>query len=201
MRKLLLAVGVAVAVLAPGAAMAQSGGAVIERTTGEGWGYDWDGDHTLLIYSTMSNFYCGEDVAAPRDALYVTTPVGAIHWRDRGQFFARIYPGTEEDLWETGEPLDFICTPNFTAEGILQSLWQDSDLTATAPGTDVWGHRLNGTLTDLTGTCKNDMVSVHFTMQWRISAVWDDQIPACYDYTPSCAEMTLHKGPTVKCAK
>jgi hypothetical protein len=199
MRKLLLAVGLA-AVLVPTPVMAQSGGAVIERGSAEGWGYEWDGDHTLLIYSTMSNFSCGDDTSVPRDALYVGTPAGAWHWRDRGQFFARIYPGTEEDLWETGEPLDFICTANFTAEGILQALYRDNDQTANAPGANVFGHGLEGTLTDLTDTCRSGMVSVHFLVHLRILPAWDGQYPACVYYTPSCVELIALKGPTVRCA-
>lgn len=201
MRKLLLAVGLA-AVLVPTPVMAQSGGAVIERFDGEGWGWQWDGDHTLLIYSTMSNFYCGEDAAAPTDAVFVTTPVAAIHFREQGHLFARVYTGTTEDLWGpdwTADPLAFICGRPFWAEGILQAHFRDNDLTANAPGTNVWNAVLSGTLTDVTDTCRSGMVGVHFLVQWRILPAWNGQYPACVDYTPSCIELVVLKGPTARC--
>jgi hypothetical protein len=173
--------------LTAGPAMAQSEGAVIIRDTGEGWGYEWDRGNNLMVFSTFSNFRCGNDEAVPRDQLYVVTPPAAIHYRDRGTFFVRVYLGVPGDL--TADPQGFICGQPYWAEGILHSIWYDNDRTADAPGANVWGHVFGGVLNDLVGACRTGKVGVNVVHLFRIA-------PHAVDYETTAR---VFKGPTFKC--
>jgi hypothetical protein len=197
MRTLCIALGIALLVLVPGPSMAQSDGAYIVRGTYE-YGVTWvefDGDHTWVISSNFPDFGCGT-AAAGRDSWQaVTTPVAAEHYREHGLLFTRVYHATLAE-WLADIPEAFVCEHPYVAEGILSFLQYDNQADATAPGANVWGHVMNGTLTDLVGACKSGIVKVSVLHLWRIGP--NEDYPACY---PGCATRRVWKGPTAQCVK
>lgn len=197
MRRLCVTLGFALLVLAPNLATAQSEGAFIARGTYE-YAVTWvefDGGHTWVISSNFPDFGCGS-AAAGRDSWQtVTTPVAATHYREHGLLFTRVYHATEEE-WLAHDPEEFVCEHPYVAEGILSFLQYDNQADAAAPGANVWGHVMNGTLTDLAGACKSGIVKVTVLHLWKIAPQAD--YPACW---PGCAERRVWKGPTAECVK
>ncbi len=186
----------------PSTVMAQAGGAIVVREKADwdiAW-LEWDGDQTLIISSTYPDFFCGDAESVPDRIQVVTGPTAAQHYLETGRFFTRVYYGTLEDLLGTTgmpkNPFDFICGNLPTAEGILSFMMYDSQMDPSAPGANVWGHVMNGALTDLTETCKGHMVQVDIIHLWRLAPGAD--YPAC---DPSCVDIRVWKGPTVRCTQ
>jgi hypothetical protein len=92
------------------------------------------------------------------------------------------------------DPFAVICGQAPWAEGVLSAIWYDNDVTAVAPGANVWGHVLNGTVRDLSGACPSGMVKIDIIHLWKIPARAD--FPACL---PGCAQPRVFKGPTAAC--
>jgi hypothetical protein len=197
MRTFCVALGIALLVLVPSAVMAQSEGALIARGDYE-YAITWlefDGSHTLVISSNFPDFGCGI-AAAGRDSWQtVTTPVAAAHYREHGLLFTRVYQGTLQEVL-ADDPELWVCEHPFVAEGILSFNQYDSQGDPAAPGANVWGHVMNGTLKDLVGACKSGIVKVDILHLWRIDPHAD--YPACY---PGCATKRVWKGPTAECVK
>lgn len=197
MRTISIAIGIALLVLVPSAAMAQGEGAIVSRDKSD-WVIAWaefDGVHTWVISSTYPDFGCGDAASKPDSWQLVVTPVGGQHYRETGRLFSRVYYATLEDVEAVGIEA-FVCEHPYVAEGILSFLWYDNQQDATAPGANVWGHVLNGTLTDIAGACKSQMVKVDVLHLWRIAPHAD--LPACL---PGCVTVRVWKGPTAECVK
>lgn len=197
MRRLCVALGMALLVMVPSIATAQSEGALIARGTYE-YAVTWiefDGSHTWVISSNFPDFGCG--IAPPGTDSWqtVTTPTAAAHYREHGLVFTRVYNATLAE-WQAHTPEEFVCEHPYVAEGILSFLQYDTQSDPAAPGANVWGHVMNGTLTDLVGACKSGIVKVTVMHLWRIAPHAD--YPAC---DPGCVERRVWKGPTAECVK
>jgi hypothetical protein len=70
----------------------------------------------------------------------------------------------------------------------------DNQTDPAAPGANVWGHVMNGTLTDLDGNCKSGLVKLDVVHMLRLAPSAD--YPACW---PSCLQYRTFKGPTATC--
>lgn len=202
MKSFSVSLSVVIMLLLPSTAMAQAEGAIIERGQGSydvAWA-EYDGSDTLVILSTYPNFHCEDSQSRPDRWQFVLTPTGALHYQESGQYFARVYHGTWEDLMGTDtdpkDPIDFMCSQEYTAEGILSFMIHDNDAFVSGRGAEVWGQVINGVLTDLTEECKSGKVNVQMVHLWRIAPKAD--LSAC---DPSCVEILVYQGPTVKCAK
>lgn len=194
MKRVWIALGLALLVFVPSVASAQSEGAVVERGRFD-WDIAWveyDGAQALIVSSTYPDFMCGDAKSISDRWQVVTTPTGAQHYREIGRLFTRVYAGTWDDF--IADPHTFICENEPWAEGILSFLYYDNDVTAIAPGANVWGHVLNGTLRDVAGVCRSRMVKVDIVHLWRLAP--DADFPACL---PDCAQIRVFKGPTVEC--
>lgn len=196
MTKVWTALALAVLVLMPSSALAQSEGAVVTR--GESayeiaW-VEYDGGTTLLVYSNYPDFACDTSEPVPFRWQTVLTPVYALHYHESGMTFARVYEATYAEL--AADPYDFLCGGGYLpwAEGTLHLMFYDSQEDPTAPGANVWGHVLNGMLTDLGGACKSGLVKTEVVHMLRLAP--DADYPACY---PGCLEYRAFKGPTAAC--
>ena len=198
MRTLYVAVALTLLVLVPSPALAQADGAFIVRGTYE-YAVTWvefDGDHTWVISSNFPDFGCGIADAGRDSWQTVTTPVAAEHYREHGLLFTRVYHATLAEWEAVGDPEVFVCERPYVAEGILSFSSHDNQADPSAPGTNVWGHVMNGTLTDLVGACKSGIVKVTVIHMWRIGA--NEDFPACL---PGCSTRRVWKGPTAECVK
>jgi len=194
-----VALVLAVLVIVPGAAMAQSEGAIVTRGQDAydiAW-VEYDGATTLLVYSNYPDFACNSSEPVLLRWQTVLTPVGARHYHDHGLNFARLYQVDEAALNAFDEdPHEFLCGGDYHAwaEGALQTMFYDSQADPAAPGANVWGHVLNGMLTDLGGACKSGLVKVEVVHMLRLAPNAD--YPAC---APGCVELRAFKGPTATC--
>lgn len=198
MKRFGIALGLAAMVVVPSAAMAQSEGAIVERGQ-EAYVIAMVeyGVNTLIVFSQYPDFACEGGEPVPFRWQVVTTPVYAQHYHDTEVMFARVYEVDDDALADfDADPEEFICGGEYLpwAEGVLSGMFYDNDMTVTAPGANVWGHVLNGMLTDLSGACKNGVVQVQVVHMLRIAPNAD--YPACW---PGCLEFRAFKGPTAEC--
>jgi len=191
LRFLLLFVGVCVFALT---SVSAQNGAIIERGEAGGTWYEWDGDNMLLIYSTHSEFFCEPGYQSLIEYQVVSTPVGADRYKDHGNLFTRVWFATEDDLFATGNPWDFICNGEQVAEGIITSTYVDNNLNGPGPGANVWGFSFSGALYDLGDLCEGGMVYHNLVRRFRVApnADW----PACW---PGCVETVAFHGPRLSC--
>lgn len=194
MRRICIALALAMMIVAPGVALAQSEGAVVDRGRADweiGW-VEYDGALTLIVFSTYPDFACNGAVSIPDRWQVVTTPTGAPHYTEHGRMFARAYEATLAELQT--DPHAFLCGPReWWAEGILSVMWYDNDQLATAPGANVWGHTMNGSLRDLIGACKSGIVKVDVVHLFKLAP---GDYPACL---PDCYSVRVFKGPVAEC--
>jgi len=196
MKRLCVALCTALLTTVPGIATAQSEGALIVRGNDEyavAW-LEFDGNHTWVISSNYPDFGCGLAAAGTDSWQIVATPVGAQHFREHGLLFTRVYHATPAEFREHASPPVFVCEHPYVAEGILSFLKYDNQTDPAAPGANVWGHVLNGTLRDLVGACRSGMVKVDVLHLWSILPHAD--FPAC---APGCVKVRVSKGPTAEC--
>ena len=197
MTRFRMALALAVLVFLPSSALAQSEGAIVTRDQAA---YDiamveYDGATTLIIYSNYPDFACNTGESVPYRWQMVLTPVYGQHYHDNGLQFARVYEATYAEF--DADPYAFICGGGHVpwAEGVLQAMFYDTQADATpAPGANVFGHVLNGMLTDLGGACKSGLVKVEVVHMLRLAENAD--YPACL---PGCVESRAFKGPTAGC--
>lgn len=173
------------------AAMA-NGGAIVDRYTDEelGW-FWWDGDQTLAMFSSNSEFNCNPDSETIYiDLMDVIRPDGSIMAHGNASFFIRVFYGVTPDdffagaceLWNNGPVV---------AEGLIQSaVFNNNDANFNHPKrTTTWGFNMSGPLYDLTGYCPSGMVDLNLVRraQW-----W-------WCNTQNCFRWLVINGPRLEC--
>lgn len=179
----------------PLVALAQNG-AFIERGDLEVGGFEWDGDQTLVIYSSYSNLDCEPGgVLLEAEYMAVIRPDETIKYHDSGDYFTRVYyPATPDDILPPEENLcSFWDTGPIVAEGILHSIWNDNDAYGTSERRKiVWGYNLSGTLYDRSGECPSGMVDLNVIRRWTYRTF------KCKD---DCFTEQVIKGPRLECVE
>lgn len=179
----------------PLAALAQSGAVIVRGDFTHGY-FEWDGDQTLVIYSSYSNLGC-EPGSVVLDGAYmvVIRPDGTRKYHDAADFFTRVYyPATPADIvdFET-ELCPFWDAGPIVAEGILHSVYNDNDAWGTHDRRRiVWGYNLSGTLYDLSGDCPSGMVDLNVIRSWTYRNF------KCGD---ECFKEKVMKGPRLECVE
>jgi hypothetical protein len=172
-------------------------GAIVSRTEfGEWIGYEWGGENTISLHSTNSEFYCGPGYEITYTYQQIDRPYEHFMTWYWGSLFTRVWFATEDDLFATGDPFDFICNGEHVAEGIAHITQFDNDPTVSGPGANVWGWHWAGTLQDVSGACMTEMWDFNSIRRWRIlpGSDW----PAC---APDCEIPQKIKGPELECTE
>lgn len=185
---------VVLGIIAVSSVSAQHGAIVLRGEGGNFIGYNWDGDNTLSVYTTNSEFYCGPGYDVTYQIMVVLRPNDVRMYHDRGHYFTRIWYATPDDLF-AGDPFEFICS-GWVAEGISHATFFDNDENVTGPGSNVWGNHFAGTLYDSLGQCADGMVDFNQIRRWKILA--NSDYPACW---PDCLVTQVIRGPSIECAE
>lgn len=174
------------------AAMA-NGGAIVDKYTGEeqGW-FFWDGDQTLAMFSSNSEFNCNsESETINIDLMDVTRPDGTIMSHGNASFFIRVFYGVNPDDFFAGA-CDLWYNGPIVAEGLIQSsVFNINDGYSTHPKrTTTYGLNMSGPLYDLTGYCPSGMVDLNIVRRWQ----WRNNCSS------GCFRWLVINGPRLECA-
>jgi hypothetical protein len=154
-------------------------------TTDWNWGYWGDTTQGLIaLISTSPDFFCGPAATDPVGWKSTTIRNGTIHTVGKGTAYAAVYRPPDFEAALNMEYCSLVAMTDWrVAEGMANWSWHDNNAAMTGGKSDVWGQRVTGQLTDLTGQCRSGTTGLQW--HWILQCSKGTDVDSCEYSTPT----------------